>query len=641
MKTRASTTVLYDPELRSVMVRALYGTPLAIPVGMAIATLVIAACAAITGDVNFAVLSAVMGCVGAFRLGAQVFYQQRQSSVSTVVFERLAYAGAWATAFTMSCFGAYAVMAHSDDRVVTLAVAQTIGYIAGIAGRNSSRPFISNVQVTFAALPFAAALIASGIPVFIVIAGALLMTVVLTISSSEVIHRVFVSNFHKTRDLQSIAKTDSITLLLNRRGYMEEVEKRLSSGTRTYLLSVDVDDFKTVNDTLGHDVGDELLCQVAARISSVLSPTDIAARIGGDEFMIVSDRSGEDVAALAASVVGLFAEPVSVAKATLTISVSIGLANATGESIERSLKHCDLALYKAKAEGKNRWLSYVPEMSEAYDNRIRLEQDLAKAVAEGQLELHYQPIYSPRGRTILMCEALMRWKHPTRGSISPAEFIPLAEQNGLIKSLGSFAIEQALQAAVSWPQPVGVTVNVSAKQFHRDHDLVGIVEDALRRTGIAPHRVTIEVTESTLAEDKDFVIATLHRIRALGVKIALDDFGTGYSSLSYLAELPIDMLKIDRAFVGSIATSSKARALMQAITGLARDLKVPMVVEGVETPEQFEAVTHFEPYGVQGFLFARPMPKEGIDPIIDRRVALPAIDRPSTAIPKQNRSSAA
>lgn len=641
MKTRASTTVLYDPELRSVMVRALYGTPLAIPIGMAIATTVIAACAAMTGDATFAVLSAVMGCVGAFRFGSQLFYRRRQSSVSTVVFERLAYGGAWATAFTMSCFGAYTVMAHSDDRIVTLAVAQTIGYIAGIAGRNSSRPFISNVQVTFAALPFAGALIASQIPVFMVIAGALLMTVVLTISSSDVIHRVFVSNFHKTRDLQTIATTDSMTLLLNRRGFIEEVEKRLALGQRTHLLSVDVDDFKTVNDTLGHDVGDALLSKVATRISSVLEPGDKAARIGGDEFMIVSDRAGEDVAVLAASVIGLFADPICVAKAKLSVSVSIGLANATSESIERSLKHCDLALYKAKAEGKNRWLSYVPEMSEAYDNRIRLEQDLAKAIAADQIELHYQPIYSPRGRTILMCEALMRWKHPTRGLVSPSEFIPIAEQNGLIRSLGSFAIEQALHAALSWPQPVGVSVNVSAKQFHRDHDLVGIVEDALRRTGIAPHRVTIEVTETTFAEDKQYVIATLHRIRALGVKIALDDFGTGYSSLSYLAELPIDLLKIDRTFVRSIATSSKARSLMRAITGLAGDLNVPMVVEGVETPEQFEAVTRFEPYGVQGFLFARPMPKEDIDPIIDRRVALPAIDRPSTTVPKHGRSSAA
>lgn len=230
MKTRASTTVLYDPELRSVMVRALYGTPLAIPIGMAIATIVIAACAAITGDATFALLSAVMGCVGAFRFGAQVLYRRKQLSVSTLVFERLAYAGAWATAFTMSCFGAYAVTVHSDDRVVTLAVAQTIGYIAGIAGRNSSRPFITNVQVTFAVLPFAGALIASQIPAFVVIAGALLMTVVLTISSSEVIHRVFLSNFRTTRDLKTIARTDSITLLLNRRGFIEEVEERLSSG---------------------------------------------------------------------------------------------------------------------------------------------------------------------------------------------------------------------------------------------------------------------------------------------------------------------------------------------------------------------------------------------------------------------------
>ncbi len=641
MKTRAPTAILYDPELRRVMVAALYGTPLAIPIGMVIATTVIAACAVVTGDMTFAMLSAVMGGIGAFRLGAQVFYLQKHLSISTVVLERLAYAGAWTTALTMGSFGAYTVAFHSDDRIVTLAVGQTIGYIAGIAGRNSSRPFVSNIQVTLAALPFAGALIMSQIPAFVVIAGALLMTVVLTISSSNVIHSVFVSNFRKTRDLQIIATTDSITTLLNRRGFIDEVEKRLLSGQRTYLLSVDVDDFKTVNDTLGHDVGDELLSMIAIRISSVLGPGDKAARIGGDEFMIVSDRSGEDVAALAASIVRSFTDPVCVAKATLSISVSVGLANATGESVERSLKHCDLALYKAKSEGKNRWLSYVPELSEAYDNKIALERDLAKAIVENQLELHYQPIYSPRGRTIIMCEALMRWKHPARGMISPVEFIPLAEQNGFIKNLGSYAIEQALRDATNWPQPVGVSVNISAKQFHRDHDLVGIVEDALRRTGIAPHRVTLEVTETTLAEDKELVIATLNRIRVLGVKIALDDFGTGYSSLSHLAELPIDMLKIDRGFVSSIATSSKARSLLRAIAGLAGELNVAMVVEGVETPEQFEAVTRFEPYGIQGFLFARPMPKEAIDLIIDRRVALPAIDRPSTGVFKQGRSSAA
>lgn len=641
MATRATPAVLDDPELRRVMVSALYGTPLAIPVGMTIATVVIAACGAITGDIGFAVLSAAMGCIGAFRFGAQLYYRRTHAAGSTALFERLAYGGAWATAFTMSCFGAYTVAAHADDRIVTLAVAQTIGYIAGIAGRNSSRPFITNIQVSCATIPFAGALMLSQIPAFMVIAGALLMTVVLTISSSNVIHGVFVSNFRKTRELQLFATTDSVTALLNRRGFIDEVEERLRTGGRIYLLSVDVDDFKTVNDTLGHDVGDALLSVIAERIASVLGPRDKAARIGGDEFMIVSDRSGEDVAALATAIVGSFAEPVSVAKATLSISVSVGLANGTGESVERSLKHCDLALYKAKADGKNRWQSYTPELSEAYDKRMSLEQDLAKAVAANELEVQYQPIYSPRGRTILMCEALMRWRHPTRGMISPAEFIPIAEQNGLITALGSFAIEQAMEAATRWPQPVGVSVNVSAKQFHPDHDLVGVVEDALRRTDIAPHRVMLEVTESTLAEDKDFVIETLQRLRVLGVRIALDDFGTGYSSLSYLAELPIDVLKIDRAFVGSVATSSKAQSLLRAIAGLAAELNVAIIVEGVETPEQFEAVTQFQPHGVQGFLFARPMPKEAIDPIIDRRVTLPAIDRPRPTRRKQHRSSAA
>ena len=608
-----------DQELHRTMVNALYGTRSAINSGMAIASLVMLMSAYLTGDLVFAALSAGMATIGVFRHFSHVLKERAGDRYSTIFFERLALTGALSTAAVMSLYGAYTITEYTDDRIALLATAQTIGYIAGIAGRNSSRPFITNSQVTIAVIPYAYALMAKGDLTLAIIAASIGMTVILTISSSAVIHRVFISNFAQTRELKRMATVDTITGLLNRHGFMDDLDRRLTRQERVHVLSIDVDNFKGVNDTFGHDVGDQLLSGVAERILSVLNAGDAAARIGGDEFMIVTNRSADDAITLAETIVRDFHSPMALKRITLSVSVSVGLAEATSQSIEDALKRCDLAVYKAKSDGKNRWAAYSLELSRIYDERIMLDRDMRAAVAAGEIDLHYQPVYHPKGRTVTICEALMRWTHPTRGPISPARFIPLAEQNGLIQAIGAIAIEKAIAAAAEWPSWINVSVNVSPKQFHRDHDLVGIVRDALIRTAVDPSRIILEITESTLADDEQHVIATLTTLRSMGVKIALDDFGTGYSSLSYIAKLPIDKIKIDRSFIQNVTTSVRARSLLKAITGIAHDLNLEVIVEGVETAEQLDAVTEFGIHGIQGYYFAKPMPKDAVTQLMNHR----------------------
>ncbi len=622
-----NTATDHDPAMRATMIRALYGTPGTILFAMLTGTALIAVAAWLTDDPIIAAMAATKLSLTGFRYASHRRFAAKGGRADGPMDELLALAGAWLTAAIIGSFAAYTVHFYKTAPVAMLAVAQAIGYIAGISARNSSRPLITKVQVSIAALPLLGILLAGADIPSLAIAAYVGLIVLVTFSSADVIHRVFVSEFRKTRDLEQLAVSDSLTPLLNRRGFLQDLSRRLQSHERVHLLSIDVDGFKTVNDTFGHDVGDELLQVIASRIGMLLEPGDAAARTGGDEFMVATARSGDDARRLAEALVRLFDEPVKLTKLTLLTSISAGLASATGESVEDALKRCDLAVYKAKQDGKNRWASYSAELSAAYEERVSLERDLRQAVARGDIDLHFQPVYSPKGRTIIFCEALMRWTHPTRGAVSPGVFVAVAEQIGLIKALGTYAIERTIETAAAWPSYIGVSINVSPRQFAQDYDLVEIFRDAIRRHRIDPTRITLEITESTLADDAEFVIASLTEIRAMGVRIALDDFGTGYSSLSYIGSLPIDVIKVDRSFIRDIAGNTRAQALLKAISGVASDLDLKVVVEGVETPEQFLAIERYNVDGVQGFLFARPMPSADVAPLIDQRIVIPAIDR--------------
>ncbi|QEL22665.1 EAL domain-containing protein [Bosea sp. F3-2] len=616
-----------DIAMKSELVAALYATPGTILIGTVTVTAVMIAAGLLTGnDLVFYAMAAAMVAVGCFRHISHHHYKSIHLTSASVGdidrLEKLAMAGAWSTAALIAAFGAYAILRYTHEPVAVLAVAQTIGYLAGISGRNSSRPVITRVQVLAAATPFTLALLWTRDPAYLVIALSVALTAVLTFSSAQVIHQIFVARLRSIRELEHLAVNDTITSLYNRRGFMREIRAVAASGRPLTLISIDIDRFKGINDSLGHDVGDALLKAVSETLIADLAPGDIAARTGGDEFMVATTRSVDDATALAARLVMLLASQRFIGGRHITATASMGIAPAgCAPSIEEALKCVDIALYRAKLDGRNRFVVYTVAIRDEHEDSLALETELREGLRRGEFELHFQPIYNPRSGSAMLVEALLRWKHPYRGMVSPEIFIPLAERTGLITVLGSWALGEAMRTALSWPSSIGVSVNVSARQFDHGHDLVGTVEALIRMSGIEPARLTIEITESSLIDDPDHVVSRLVALRKLGVRIALDDFGTGYSSLSYLAHLPIDTIKIDQSFTQEIGTSRKADSLMNVITQLAHDLELRLIVEGVETQEQLEVIKKHAVHGIQGFVFARPMTAEELLPMIGTRVA--------------------
>jgi diguanylate cyclase (GGDEF)-like protein len=616
-----------DISMKSELVAALYATPGTIFIGTVTVAAIMAAAGMLTGhDPAFYAMAAAMIGVGVFRFDSHRRYKLVEAApageADIVLLERLAMIGAWSTAALVSTFGSYAVLRYTYQPVAVLAIAQTIGYLAGISGRNTSRPLITRVQVLAAATPFMFALVWTGDPAYLVIGLSVALTTVLTFSSAQVIHQMFIARLRTMQELEHLAVNDSVTSLYNRRGFLREIRALAAAGQRPTLISVDIDRFKAINDTFGHDVGDALLRSVGETLIEGLPAGDIAARTGGDEFMIATTRDPEEACALAGRLVMLLGRQRFIGGRHVTVSASMGIAAAScGPTIDHALKCVDIALYRAKLDGRNRFVMYTPEINYEHEENLALEAEMREALRAGQFELHYQPIYNPRSGTATLVEALLRWNHPRRGQLGPTVFVPLAERTGLITVLGAWALGEAVRAALSLPRSVGVSVNVSARQFERDHDVVGIVEALLRISGLEPHRLTLEITESSLIGDAAYVVERLVALRRLGVRIALDDFGTGYSSLSYLAHLPIDTIKIDQAFSQEIGTSRKAEFLMNAITQLAHDLKLRLIVEGIETEEQLAVVSKYAIHGIQGYVFARAMPLDTLLPIIGNRVA--------------------
>jgi predicted signal transduction protein with EAL and GGDEF domain len=371
---------------------------------------------------------------------------------------------------------------------------------------------------------------------------------------------------------------------------------------------------------LGHPAGDALLRSVAKRLSKVLRGPDLVARLGGDEFAILQAGVEREAQAtnLAKRLVRTLSEPHQVLghKVVSGGSVGIALAPQHGSTPEELMKHADLALYSAKTSGRGAYIAYRPEHSQTTGNRRLLERDLRLALSEGQLELYYQPIVDLKKTAATSFEALMRWHHPELGTIAPGEFIPLAEETGLIVEMGAWALKQACKDATTWPEDVKVTVNLPSVQFE-DGNLLKVVTDALKETGLNPHRLELEITESVLLRDEATVHDVLHKLRGIGVQIALDDFGTAYASLSYLRSFPFDKIKIDRSFIRDLdgAQRSDCVAIIHAVAGLARQLKMGTVAEGVETLDHLDTVS-MAGCDVQGFYFSKPVPAREVQAVL-------------------------
>jgi len=412
-----------------------------------------------------------------------------------------------------------------------------------------------------------------------------------------------------------MAQHDGLTGLPNRNQLRQQMEEALiharRNGDQIAVIVLGIDNFKSVNDTLGHGVGDKLLRSVGKRLRSVLREEDRLARLNSDKFAIVQSglKRPEDAVLLAGRLLQAIHEPYLLYGQSLVVSASIGIAMAPGdgEEPERLLKNADLALSRAKNDARGTFSFFESEMDARVQSRRKIEVDLREAIENGGLRPYYQPLIDLASGRITGVEALVRWPHPERGMIPPSEFIPVAEETGLVNALGAMMLRRACMDAVLWPEDVRVAVNLSPLQF-RTGSLLAQVMDALKASGLPARRLELEITETLLLEKSSQVQATLHALRALGVRISMDDFGTGYSSLSYLRSFPFDKIKIDQSFVRDLASNRGAQAIVRAIVSLGLGLGVTITAEGVETEEELACLRAEGCHEGQGFLFSSARP---------------------------------
>ena len=427
------------------------------------------------------------------------------------------------------------------------------------------------------------------------------------------------------RVIDRMARFDGATDLPNRHSFEIALADALNPFARDPNLTVmflDLDNFKQVNDSLGHRTGDKLLLEIARRLRVVVGPRDLVARWGGDEFVILhrQDAGEATTPELARLIIETIGEPVVIDGSEVIVGVSIGAASAPGDGLtaDALLSNADIALYAAKGDGRRGWRAFEPAMDTCIQVRRLIELELRAAVATDAIDVHFQPILDVATRRIVSFEALARWRHPSRGAVSPVEFIPIVEEIGLMDAFGAAVLKRACQACAAWPQPISVSVNLSPSQF-RSGKIEAVVDEALSLAGLSPHRLDLEITETTLLDDRGDTRAALAALRARGCRISLDDFGTGYSSLSYLLSFPLDRIKIDRSFTLGLGVHERASILVESVAAMSRKLGMSVLIEGVETERQMRIIEQFGTIAeAQGYLFSPPAPLSAVQAMFDR-----------------------
>jgi diguanylate cyclase (GGDEF)-like protein/PAS domain S-box-containing protein len=431
---------------------------------------------------------------------------------------------------------------------------------------------------------------------------------------------------HLESELLELSLHDALTGLSNRTLFVDRAERLLALAHRDRIpisvLFVDLDNFKTFNDGMGHPAGDELLVSVARRMSGALRAEDLLCRFGGDEFVVLVDPREPTVTAetLARRLNDVLRTPFEIGGRVISVTASIGVASGYDLTVEDLVRDADIAMYQAKAAGRNQTVAFMPQMVDSANERLQLVIDLQRAIEHHEFVVHFQPIIEVNGRTVTGMEALVRWEHPTRGRLAPVDFMVAAEENGVIVDIGRLVLKEACERAMEWQfveRGLSLSVNLSARQL-ASATIVDDVRAVLNDTGLEPSSLVLEVTEATIMQDADASVERLCALKELGVRLAIDNFGTGYSSLGHLRRIPIDVLKIDRSFVSDLHDSTEAVAIVHSLIDLGRTLDLDLVAEGVELEDQYEALRDQDCDQAQGFLFARPLAPEVLAALLDR-----------------------
>ena len=609
---------ILDQTIYSELVGALYSTPKSILAAALAAIGVTVIAHTLSGDSFYIFIATAFAFIGIWRSGASYLYFQRsekpRTRASVKRWEFVALIGAWAFSALVGVTGAYTTVAHPGQDVEYLITGCVMGYIAGISSRNASRPIITIGQISLTCVPFCVALLLHFDLVHVTLALFIATLYMSTILISRTVFENIVARHYAYKQVERVAQQDALTGVWSRDYFLkllsDKISHEVSNDNDVVLITIDLDRFKDINDTLGHPAGDSILFEAAQRIKAAISVPNEVSRVGGDEFLVILtkvDAAGAD--AIANQILEKLSRPFKINMSNISCGASIGFAIAPrdGYSVDLLLRHADLALYEAKRLGRGRVVAYSAALSREYEKRLMLEKDLQVALDNDELELRYQPIVDPRSGRTICCEALLRWHHPTLGEIPPSIFVPIAEGTGLISRIGSWVLVSACAEAMLWSPDITVAVNLSPLQFKQGQDIVNIVTEALRSSGLAARRLELEITETVLIEDTEQTLAILEELREIGIGISLDDFGTGFASLAYLNDFPFSKVKIDRKFTQNVERSTRTAAILKGIVQTAKDLQIELVAEGVEKTVQLDYMRNLGVNAIQGYLFSRPL----------------------------------
>ncbi|MET0362169.1 MAG: EAL domain-containing protein [Sphingobium sp.] len=626
-RARIATGTQQSAEVEASLVKSLYASPASLMVGAIAGSTLSMVVAYHAHLVQISIISAFISLVAVARSVSAVYFQRQLAhQQNTQRIWGLAYEiGAWGYAALLGVLAFATLVLTREASLHILAVCLVAAYSGGISGRNAGRIKIAVGQTCFALLPTVAGLTIAGGIGYYVLATMLFLMIFAMAEITRTTHRIVVEalqgKYEKSQlatKFERLARFDSLTGVENRMAMQmrlrEMFEKRQTLESPMAALWMDLDRFKEINDSLGHIIGDQLLCAVAERLTAAVDGRGHVSRFGGDEFILLcpdTDRQGAEE--IAQDVMGAFAHDFEVGSYHLTVTASMGIAVAPddGHDGDELLQHADMALYRAKHDGRNRHAQFDWQMRERQNRTYELEMGLRSALANGELELYYQPIFDTESGRIAICEALMRWDHPTLGRISPAEFIPIAESSSMIEPMTEWALGQACRDAMAWDDHVRVAVNISPALIKTDR-LPRAVIGALLDSGMKARRLELEVTESIFLEDDRRTSMILTELQRIGLRLALDDFGTGYSSLAYLRNYAFDTIKVDQSFIKGMGTNPRDRAIAQSVAYLARSLNVETVAEGVETEEQLRYARETGFTNVQGYVLSRPITADAL-----------------------------